>query len=284
MLKRLRMTRWNMLRVGSVIAATALSVSNHRDAGAQSLHSTSEIAREATPATVTIIVFGANGDTLGQGSGFIVRPSGEIVTNWHVMRGAARAVVVLANEERYQRVEALDGDEAADLAVIKVPGFGLPTLTPTSVLPSPGERVVAIGSPLGLSRSVSEGVVSAVRLDDGRQLLQITAPISPGSSGGPVLDATGRVVAITTAYFARGQQLNFAVPVKYAMGLLTANIQARPLASVFGVAPPNVGSAVVTGAPGASERNAPGALASGASLADPPPAPSTRPNASRSLV
>jgi hypothetical protein len=141
--------------------------------------------------------------------------------------------VLLATGERFDKVDAVDGDRATDIAVLKIPGFGLPTLSVTAALPEVGARVVVIGSPLGLTHTVSEGIVSAVRLEQGRQLIQFTAPISPGSSGGPVLDANGHVVGIATSTLTEGQQLNFAVPVKYAMGLITSTRPTRPLSSVF---------------------------------------------------
>jgi hypothetical protein len=101
-----------------------------------------------------------------------------------------------------------------------------------------GARLVVIGSPLGLSQTVSEGIVSAIRVFNGRRLLQMSAPISPGSSGGPVLNDRGAVVAVATAYLAGGQQLNFAVPIAEAVRLSTASAHAapRPLSAVFGVA------------------------------------------------
>ena len=77
-----------------------------------------------------------------------------------------------------------------------------------------GDRVATISSPEGLTNSVTDGLVSAVRRDENESLLQITAPISPGSSGGPVFDLGGKVVAITVAQFSEGQNLNFAIPIE----------------------------------------------------------------------
>ena len=156
------------------------------------------------------------------------------MTNWHVLKGASDAVVVLPSGESYDRVAFLDGDSVADVAVLKIPGFGLPTVQASATLPAVGEQVVVIGSPLGLEQTVSDGIVSATRLVEGRTLLQITAPISPGSSGGPVLDRSGRIVAIAQAFLREGQALNFATPIRYAMGLLGSPRAPRPLAQVFG--------------------------------------------------
>lgn len=194
---------------------------------------TQQIAAAAGGAVVTIVVFDGDGRRLGQGSGFIVRSDGVIITNWHVMAGASKATVTLKSGESFDRVSFLDGDKAADVVVLKVTGASLTAVQITGTVPEVGSRVVVLGSPLGLSGTVSEGIVSAIRLVDGRQLVQITAAISPGSSGGPVVDAFGRAFALATESIEGSgiQQLNFAVPVRYAMGLLGPELVARPLAS-----------------------------------------------------
>ena len=225
--------RWTSL---SLVLAAAAAPALHAQAGAGTRPelTTQVIAARAVPATVTIVTFGTDGDTLGMGSGFLVRASGVVVTNHHVMAGATAAAVILTSGERYERVEALDSDPDADLAVLKIPGYGLPVLPTSAALPPVGARLVAVGNPLGLARTVSEGIVSAVRLVDGRQLLQMSVPISPGSSGGPVLNAEGQVVAVATKYLQNGQSLNFAVPVRYAMGLVDAGRRPVALAEAFG--------------------------------------------------
>jgi S1-C subfamily serine protease len=217
---------------GVVIPVIALITLSSALAGAQDLPlSTAAIAARATPATVTILTFGSTGDTLGQGSGFLVRSTGVIVTNWHVIAGAISAVVILASGERYTRVLFLDGDSTRDVALLQIPGSDLPTVPTRADIPPVGTRVTVIGSPLGLARTVTEGVVSAHRLFRGLELAQISAPISPGSSGGPVLDDRGRVFAIASAFLTEGQQLNFAVPVRYAVGMLALRPTPKPLAA-----------------------------------------------------
>ena len=150
-----------------------------------------------------------------------------------VMAGASSASVLLANGERFDRVEALDGDREVDLAIVKVPGYGLPALKLAADVPAVGAKVVTLGSPHGLARTVTEGIVSARRLVGGRELVQISASISPGSSGGPVFDAQGRVFAVATSQISDGQQLNFAMPVRYAIGLIPTTVTPRPLVTVF---------------------------------------------------
>ena len=219
---------------------------------------TAQIAARAAPATVTIITIDAQGDTIGQGSGFLVRGDGTIVTNWHVLAGASRAIVILATQERFDRVTALDGDQSLDIAILKIPGYHLPTLETSAVIPDIGSRVIAIGSPLGLSQTVTEGIVSATRLDQGRELVQVSAAISPGSSGGAVLDGLGRVFAISSSFLRGGQQLNFAIPVRYALGLLSGGAREQPLLQFFAAGAPSAQSATATASsPNASPIAAP---------------------------
>ena len=223
------------LRQAALLVASAF-VAEHRLAAQnrQPVPSTADVAAAATPATVTILALGANDDTLALGSGFIVRESGVIVTNFHVLRGASGAAVLLPSKERFTRVSVIDADSALDLALLKIPGAGLPVLQTRTTTPRVGEKVITIGSPLGLSQTVSEGIVSATRMIGGHEVVQITAPISHGSSGGAVLDADGRVFAVSTSLLAEGQALNFAIPVRYALGLLGDNPRPRTVAEVFG--------------------------------------------------
>lgn len=194
---------------------------------------TAEVARLATPATVTILTYDSLGDAMSRGSGFVVRDDGVIVTNYHVMDGASSAVVRFKSGETFEKVEALESDADHDIAVIKIPGSGHPSLVPAHESPVVGSRVVVIGAPRGLEFTVSEGIVSAVRMEDGREWIQMSAPISPGSSGGPVLDTEGHVIGITTAYRTDGQALNFAVPIRYATGLVAESGDSRPIAAAF---------------------------------------------------
>jgi S1-C subfamily serine protease len=168
-----------------------------------------EIKRDYGNAVVTITTYSAAEDALGLGSGFIVDPSGVIVTCYHVISGAYPAVVKLLNGASFQDIWVLGCDSVKDVAVIKVRGHGLTAATlGNSDSIEVGERVVAIGNPKGLE--------SGIRNDDDYTLLQISAPISPGSSGGPVFDSSGKVIGIAAATLRDGQNLNFCVPIKYA--------------------------------------------------------------------
>jgi len=203
--------------------------------------SAQEIFRRASPAVVQIVVLDRSLNPIGLGSGFFVRPNGMLVTNHHVVRQAAYAAVVLPTKAVLFVEGILAVDEQADLAVLQVNGTDLPylRLAPQKHLPAIGSRVFAIGSPAGLGNTLSEGLVSGLRaVDQGVKLIQTTAPISPGSSGGPLLAADGAVVGVTSATLAGPalQNLNFAVPSDNVHRLLEAakKSKPRPLASAGG--------------------------------------------------
>src|SRR6185436_8096832 len=173
-----------------------------------------ELVARAAPAVVGIR------HRRGQGSGVILTPDGYVLTNAHVARGAGRATVRLPDGSESE-AEAVGADERTDLAVVRTKADGLPTL----VLPDQrqvrvGELVVAIGNPLGLERSVTLGVVSALHRDlptrDGvlEGLIQTDAPVNPGNSGGPLLDADGVVAGITTAMLPWARGIGFAIPAR----------------------------------------------------------------------
>ena len=112
-------------------------------------------------------------------------------------------------------------DPSHDIALLKIDAHGLPFVKlGNSNRMEIGERVVAIGNPLGLQNTVSDGLVSAWREGDGLKLMQVSVPLSNGSSGGPLFNLAGEVVGVTTASLAGGQNLNFAVPVNYVKSLL----------------------------------------------------------------
>jgi hypothetical protein len=181
--------------------------------------STEDLVQRSSPAVVQILVQRPSGHS--QGSGFIVDPNGTILTNYHVIEGAVEAAVRLPSGEVFGQVEVLAEDARRDIAVIRIAGFDLPaTVLGNSDSLRIGATVVAIGSPLGLENSVSTGVLSGRRQQEGFSLLQITAPVSPGSSGGPLFNEAGLVVGITVSQLRDGQNLNFAVPINYARGLL----------------------------------------------------------------
>jgi S1-C subfamily serine protease len=155
------------------------------------------------------------------GSGFLISTDGRIVTNYHVIDGAASGKVVLNDGTTFTDIKVLGWDKEGDLAIIKVPGSGLPTVTTgNSDAAQIGEEVVAIGSPLGLQNTVSTGIISARR--DG--YLQTTAPISHGSSGGALFNMMGEVIGITSAGMEEGANLGFAIPINEVKSLATTQM------------------------------------------------------------
>jgi len=194
---------------------------------AQRAKSPSEIAKEQSQAVVVIEQLDEQGNAVGQGSGFIVTTNGAIITNLHVIQGAASLRVKLPNGDVYKTPDVVDFDESKDIAIIKVKGFQLPAVKlGDSDRTEVGESIVAIGSPEGLTNSLSTGVISGVRRYDTHRVFQITAPISHGSSGGALFDSSGAVIGITTFVLKGGQNINFAVPINYARGMISDQVTA----------------------------------------------------------
>lgn len=181
-----------------------------------------EIAREQSKAVVIIEALDERGSVIGQGSGFIVTPSGAVVSNLHVVQGSAMVRVKLPNGDAYKTSDLVDVDDAKDIAIIKIKGFKLPTITlGDSDKAETGDSIVAISSPEGLVNSLTTGVISGVRRLDTHRVFQITAPISQGSSGGALFNSNGEVIGIVTYLLKSGQNINFAVPINYARGMIS---------------------------------------------------------------
>lgn len=180
--------------------------------------SAKEIAKTILPGVLLIECDNGKGDS-SLGSGFFIRP-GVVVTNYHVVENMIRGTVELSsNEKQIWRIDSiLEYDEKADLAILSVPTSTdakvttLKTINSLSEI-SVGETIFALGNPRGLTGTISQGIISASprQLEDGT-LLQITAPISAGSSGGPVVNSKGQVVGVAVGALRGGQNLNFAVP------------------------------------------------------------------------
>jgi hypothetical protein len=183
------------------------------------------IAKAANGVIVSIITSDKDGHPVAQGTGFLVSKDGRIVTNYHVIKDARSAIVKFPDGAFYDVDGVVAFDKARDLAIIKAHGQNFHVVTlGNSDRVQVGEEIVAIGSPLSLESTVSSGIVSGIRTikEEGGKFLQITAPISPGSSGGPLFNMTGDVVGITTLYLKGGENLNFAIPVNDAKLLLSA--------------------------------------------------------------
>lgn len=208
------------LCLASILTTSLASVALAQSASAKK--DIPAIAKSAREAVLTIIML--NDDKpIAQGTGFLVTPDGAIVTNYHVIATGNAAVVKFVDGTVSPVDGVLAANKVRDLAIIKIHGRTFRTLTlGNSDQIQVGEEVVAIGNPLGLELSVSNGILSGIRRDEkeGGKFLQITAPISHGSSGGPLFNMSGEVVGITSMYFEGGENLNFAVPVNDAKQLL----------------------------------------------------------------
>ena len=177
------------------------------------------VARTAAPTVVSVSRRG------GSGSGVIVRADGIIITNAHVV-GSARTVEVRTADGRTFTGNVLGTDDQVDTAVVRINATNLPAapLADSDRL-DVGQTVVAIGNPLGLERTVTRGVVSAVNrdprgVDIAAGLIQTDAAINPGNSGGPLLDSSGRVIGINTAILAGTTGLGFAIPINVAVDVM----------------------------------------------------------------
>ena len=189
-----------------VLAALCLALA--QPAPAQDLPAL--IAR-AAPAVVVLSEDGGP-----RGTGFVVSSHGTIVTNLHVIARMKQPRVTLADGRVFDSLSIVGYDKERDLAVLKIPATGLPVLPlGDSRKIKVGQRVIAFGTPLGYSGTTTTGIVSAIRRHPklpGALLLQTDAAINPGSSGGPLIDARGRVVGVVTSMIHNAQSLGFAVP------------------------------------------------------------------------
>lgn len=174
-----------------------------------------ELVKRIKPSAVAIETFDARGTSLSRGSGFFIAAD-KIITNRHVIEKSARVEIHLMNGKKFPAKGVLAVDGEGDLAILQVdvtPAPAPPALPIVGRVPQEGESIVVIGNPFGLEGSVSNGIVSAVREISGYgKIIQITAPISPGSSGSPVVNMAGQVIGVATLQAAEGQSLNFAVP------------------------------------------------------------------------
>lgn len=188
-----------------------------------------DIAKKAFGSVVMISVDDKRGQPLAIGSGFFVAP-GTIATNLHVIEGAGSAKVRLVGKKDSLRVIGTCGvDQRHDLVLLAVADKTATALTLAAAQPEIGEEVYAVGNPRGLEGTFSAGIVSGVRQIGDDSLLQVTAPISPGSSGGPMLNSRGETVGVAVATLKGGQNLNFAIPASAVKQLLASAKEPEPL-------------------------------------------------------
>lgn len=234
--KQMSRSRWIMLLIAAVVVSFAAafflavkmkdssSTTALRDAGKappvetaadapQQTYSVSELVKKISPSVVSVINYNDRREVVGMGTGFFAGGPGEIVTNRHVLKGSSFEIKT-AGGRVYSIYRIVSEDEFNDLVVLATgaPASEAVPLRISSFQPERGERVVVIGSPFGLEQSVSDGIVSAYRDMNNRKVLQITAPISPGSSGSPVVNTRGEVIGVASMQHIGGQNINFCIP------------------------------------------------------------------------
>ena len=189
--------------------------------------SITQVVEEQGKAVLVITNLGIGDAPQEVGSGFLVQPNGVVVTNYHVIENAQAVTVKLQDGREFRAQGVLGSDAELDVAALKLEANNLPTIPlGDSDHVKVGQRVIAIGNPLGvLENTVSDGIISAIRLENDpkaklKKYLQITAPVSQGSSGGPLLDLKGHVIGITFASIEQGQNLNFAIPINYVQSFI----------------------------------------------------------------
>lgn len=175
-----------------------------------------DIAKLSIPSVVTIVMQDSNNNMISQGSGFFVERD-KVLTNFHVVREGAHGYIITGSGNTPVTINRLlKGSEKIDLALLSVnTQKGIPLDLDTSTTLEIGEDIYAVGSPLGYLSTFTNGIVSAFRKTTNRDQIQISAPISHGSSGGPILNKKGKVVGVAVALVESGQNLNFAIPIKY---------------------------------------------------------------------
>ena len=181
----------------------------------ESTESLPSLIKKIESSIVIIFAYDGTKEFLRQGSGFFISQNGEIITNYHVLEKARFAEVKTADGKIYSVATIVAMDEESDIVRISIDidSVYVCSLPLCLKLPKVAERIIVYGSPMGLEKTVSDGIISAIREVPGYgKLIQITAPISPGSSGSPVLNMQGEVIGIATFQFIEGQNLNFAIP------------------------------------------------------------------------
>jgi S1-C subfamily serine protease len=175
-----------------------------------------KVASQASPAVVTVLSFDEKDERIGLGSGFIVRSDGLIVTNYHVIQGGASVEVRSKTIGAYNVSGVVAVSREKDFAVLKINAANLPVIRlGNSSDVKLGESVMVIGNPKGLTGTISAGLISQFRQEESFSLLQTSAPIYPGNSGGPLINKRGEVIGVVTARFGDSPTLGLALPVNH---------------------------------------------------------------------
>lgn len=197
-------------------ASLAFAAGSSKDivAGVRKEKTFEELA-QMSKSIVMIKVYNRENEVVGRGSGVVIDDKGLIATNFHVIKDGFYYGIVFEGMEQgyeYKTHTLLNIAPQKDLALIKIHLNTFPIRTISSQNLKRGQKVVAIGSPLGLMNTISDGIISGFRQSSSHDFIQTTAPISPGSSGGALLNMQGELIGITSAGYIDGQNINLAVP------------------------------------------------------------------------
>ena len=217
-----------------MLAAAAFFIGTSATAIAQTTApalSGDQVVERVSPSAVSILVGKGDGQVAGVASGVIVRSDGVILTANHVVKGMREVQVRLKSGEIYDQVELIASDERRDVAALRIAAAGLPVLPiGNSANAASGATVFVVSNAVGLPWTASSGILSATRMADdvpgagsGYKILQFTAPLSPGSSGGVLVDSEARILGIVVGSLSVGQNVNFAVPFDSIAGLGNAS-------------------------------------------------------------
>ena len=216
----------------AVCAAMAIGPASAQVPGTTTSAVTEQLFDTVNSSVCTISAVAADGTYISRGSGFVLKDSGLLVTNAHVVAGLRQATAKCGEEQLdIRRIVRFDRD--VDLAVGEIGEVESPGLTlATDGAIRPGSQVFVFGSPWGLEGTITPGLASGARVIDGRRYLQISGPISAGNSGGPVTDEIGNVIGVAVASLESDNNISFAIPASAITSLSAVDMQPIELASV----------------------------------------------------
>ena len=186
--------------------------------------------KQTLPSVITLKVERNSGGAV-TGTGFMAMKDGMAITAYHVVRDAKTVTAKFSDGQEFEASGLVDKDEKKDIALVRVKVFGKPLLSLSPTIPDVGSRAYIIGAPEGLEFSITDGIISQVRNLEGGNVYQFSCPASPGNSGGPVIDSKGKVIGVVSFQMVDGQNLNFARPSTYALGL-DASLPTQPWANI----------------------------------------------------
>jgi len=197
-------------------------------AAGEGVLSVQEIYERVSPSVVVVYNLNESGQTRGHGTGFFIDPWGMVATNYHVVEGASSLKIKTKNGVvmDIRGIAAADAENDVVILSANLPLDSIRTLKMTPSLPQVGDKIVVIGTPYHpqLAQTITDGLVSAIRpLAGGKRLIQISAPISPGSSGSPIVNTKGEVVGIATRVHRQASHIGIAVPGETILGLTPAS-------------------------------------------------------------